>query len=538
MKGIVVCPGPRAAEEGARVMEAGGNAFDAAITTAFVQMVILPFSCGVGGMVSAHLYSPADGSHSIIDGCLRAGSKVTEDMWAADCKGEAEFNGASLFEDYRSTIGYTSICTPGTVAGLAKVHERYGSMPWSELLQPAIQIAKEGFPVARSTRDSLLTPAAAYQPSGVERISATRDSARIYLGPDHSVPDEGETIRNLDYANTLTQLAQKGAQDFYQGDLADAIAADLEKNDSFVTKLDLSEYRIKSYSPNKTSYHGYDVYTNGPPGAGPLLIEVLNVLHELDLGSMEHGGIDYLKLLACTLQLANQDRRDFLGDPEVIGTSPIEILMSRQRADELRHAVLKGTVGGKAPPLEGHDTTHLVAVDADGNVASVTHSNGDYSGVVTPGMGFIYNNGMNRFDPRPGRASSLAPRKARLHLMMPSIAFRDDAPALAFGAPGGNAILAALVQIFTNVVDFGMTATEAISAPRIHAEESTVWCEARIRSDVVTALEEAGHTVIQDPNSHGTHFARAQLVRIGPDGKLDGGSDPRLGGSGVAEARG
>jgi len=537
MNGIVVCEGPRAAEDGARVMEAGGNAFDAAIATSFVQMVILPFSCGVGGMVSAHLYS-ATGDHSIIDGCLRAGSKVTADMWAADCKGEADFSGASLFEDYRSTMGYTSICTPGTVAGLAECHKRYGSMPWSELLQPAIRIAKEGFPLTRSNRDLLLTPAAACQPAGVERVSATRKSARIYLRPDGSVPDEGTIIRNPDYADTLTQLADKGPGDFYQGALAAAIATDLQKNNSFVTRRDLSDYRSNSYRPYKTSYHGYDVYTNGPPGAGPLLIEALNVLDGLGLGASAHGGVDYLKFLAPTLQLVNQDRRDFLGDPEVIGTASIETLTSKRRAEELRRAVLSGAVGGKAPPHEGPDTTHLVAVDARGNMASITHSNGDYSGVVTPGMGFQYNNGMNRFDPRPGRASSLAPRKARLHLMMPSIAFRDGAPALAFGAPGGNAILAAMVQSFTNVVDFGMTATEAVSAPRIHAEESTVWCESRTRAHVATALRDAGHNVIRDPNSHGWFFARAQLVTIAPDGKLDGGSDPRRSDSGVSVARG
>ena len=537
MKGIVVCVDPRAAEEGAKVMEAGGNAFDAAVATAFVQMVVLPFSCGVGGMVSSHLYRASDGSHSIVDGCMRAGSRVTSDMWAADSKGEADFNGASLFEDHRSVVGYTSICTPGTVAGLGEVHEKYCSMAWSELLHPAIRIAKEGYPVTWSFRDSLSSPGAQYQPSGVERISATADSARVYLRPNGSVPDEGETIRNPDYADTLEQVAAKGPDDFYHGELAGTIAADLESNGSFVTRLDLSEYRTSAYSPYKTSYRSYDVYTNGPPGAGPLLIEVLNVLDGLDLGALEHGGVDYLMYLAATLQLANQDRRDFLGDPEVIGTEPIETLTSKQRADELRNAVQGGSVGGIAPPHEGPDTTHLVAVDAEGNMASITHSNGDYSGVVTPGLGFIYNNGMNRFDPQPGRASSLVPRKARLHLMMPSIAFKDGAPALAFGAPGGNAILAALTQTFTNVVDFGMTATEAVSAPRIHAEGSTVWCEARTRSDVVAALREAGHTVVQDPNSHGRSFARAQLVIIGPDGTLDGGSDPRSG-SGVAVARG
>ena len=538
MKGIVVCEGPRAAEEGARVMEAGGNAFDAAIATSFVQMVILPFSCGVGGMVSAHLYSAARRDHWIIDGCLRAGSQVSEEMWAADCKGEAAVSGASIFEDSRSTMGYTSVCTPGAVAALAECHKRYSSMPWSELLEPAIRIAREGFPLTRSNRDLLVTPGAACQPSGVERVSATRDSARIYLRPDGSVPEEGSTIRNPDYADTLTQLAKEGPEDFYQGALADVIAADLQKNGSFVTRQDLSEYQISSYRPYKTSYHGYDVYTNGPPGAGPLLIEALNVLDGLDLGKGEHGGADYLKSLAPTLQLVNQDRRDFLGDPEVIGAALSETLTSKQRAKELQRAVLSGAVGTQAPPPEGPDTTHLVAVDTQGHVASITHSNGDYSGVVSPGMGFQYNNGMNRFDPRPGRASSFAPRKARLHLMMPSIAFQHGAPAVAFGAPGGNAILSAMTQSFTNVVDFGMNATEAVSAPRIHAEESTVWCESRIRADAVTALREAGHKIIQDPNSHGWLFARAQLVTIAPDGKLDGGSDPRRSDSGVAVARG
>ncbi len=536
MKGIVVCVDPRAAEEGAKVMEAGGNAFDAAIATAFVQMVVLPFSCGVGGMVSSHLYRPSDGDHVIVDGCMRAGSKVTPDMWAADSKGEADFNGASLFEDQRSAIGYTSICTPGTVAGLGEVHAQYCSMAWSELLQPAIRMAREGYPVTKSFRDSLSSPGGEYQPSGVERISATADCARIFLRRDGSIPDEGEAIKNPDYVDTLEQLAAKGPDDLYHGELAATIVSDLEANGSFVTRSDLSEYRTSSYSPYQTTYQGYDVYTIGPPGGGPLLIEALNVLDGLDLGALEHGGVEYLKYLAPTLQLVNQDRRDFLGDPEVIGTGPIETLTSKRRAKELRGAVMSGAVGGEAPPHESLDTTHLVAVDAEGNVASITHSNGDYSGVVTPGLGFIYNNGMNRFDPQPGRASSLAPRKARLHLMMPSMAFKNGVPAMAFGAPGGNAILAALTQTFTNVLDFGMTATEAVSAPRIHAEGSTVWCEARTRSDVVAALREAGHTVVQDPNSHGRSFARAQLVIIGPDGSHDGGSDPRSG-SGVAVAR-
>ena len=175
-------------------------------------------------------------------------------------------------------------------------------------------------------------------------------------------------------------------------------------------------------------------------------------------------------------------------------------------------------------------------VDGDGNVACITHSNGTHSGVVTPGLGFVYNNGMNRFDPRPGHASSLAPGKARVHLMTPTIVFRDHKLVMALGALGGNAILSALVQTLSNVVDFGMGAVEAVSATRIHAEGSTIWCEARVRGDVVAELAERGFTVDQRPESFSSGVARAQLVIIGEGGELDGGSDPR-GPSAVVYAR-
>ena len=354
--------------------------------------------------------------------------------------------------------------------------------------------------------------------------------------PDGGFLVPGETVRNPDYASTLDQLARRGAMDFYRGELADAVAGDLEANGAFLTRDDLAEYRTTTYTPNRSSYRGYTIFSNSPPGAGPLLQEALNVLEGIDLAGLEHGGVEYLSYLGSTLQLVNQDRRDYISDPEVIGEEPGLFLLSEDRADELREGVLAGVVGGDLPPADEPDTTHLTVVDGNRNIASITHSLGTFSGVVTPGLGFIYNNGMNRFDPRPGHASSIAPRKARLHLMMPSVAFKDGVPAMVLGAPGGNAILSALAQVFTNVVDFGMTAVEAVSAPRIHAEGSTIWCEARTRADVCDALRERGFDVRQDPSSMSKRLARAELVIVGPDGELDGGSDPR-GPVGVAHSR-
>jgi len=536
MRGIVVCVHPRAAEEGARVLEAGGNAFDAAVATALVQMVVLPFSCGVAGMMSAHLLAGQAGEHVVIDGCLRAGALTSSDMWADDYLGEAEISGTSLFDDLRSTMGYTSICTPGAVAALGEIHDRFCTMPWRDLIWPAIRTARKGFTVTPDLRASLTADRTSpYEPEWLTRVETNGPCAAIYLNQNGGVPDEGDVIRNPDYADTLEKLAENGPSDFYRGELASAIADDLAREESFVTAEDLAGYRTSEYAPPSTAYRDYRVFSNSAPGAGPLLIEALNVLQGLDLGELRHGGIEYLRYMASTLQLVNQDRIDHLGDPEVIGDGPLNLLMSVERATGIRDAVRSGAVGNGAAAGDDPDTTHLTVVDDEGNVASITHSLGNISGVVTPGLGFIYNNGMNRFDPRPGRASSIAPGKARLHLMMPSIAFQRGRLAMAFGAPGGNAILSALSQVFTNVADFGMGAVEAVSAPRIHAEGPKVWCEARTRTDVAEALAAGGHEVVQEAASLSRRVARAQLVIVRPDGELDGGSDPR-GPMGVARS--
>lgn len=534
-KGVVACVHPHAAEQGAMVLEAGGNAFDAAIATAFTQMIVLPFSCGLGGMMSANLYSAAEREHAIVDGYMRAGSLVSEDMWAQDHLGEADISGSSLFIDHRSTMGHTSVCTPGAVAGFAEMHERFASMSWSELLQPAIRTAREGFTVSSDMAARMGERRGGKEPDFYTRIAATDACAAIFFKDDGTPLEEGEILRNPAYADTLERVGIKGPREFYEGGLSREISRDIQANGGFVNEDDMRAMQAKTYAPKKGNYGDYEVFSIGSPGGGPLLIEVLNILDGFSLGSMEHSGVDYASILASTLQLVNEDRRTYLGDPEVIGQEPEEVLLSRQRADTLRQLVREGAVGAKPPPAEDTDTTHLTVVDAAGNVASITHTLGNHSGAVTPGLGFIYNNGMNRFDPQPGRASSFAPRKARLHLMMPVIAFKDGIPAVVFGAPGGNTILGGMAQVFSNVVDFGMPAAAAVLAPRLYAEGSTVWAEGGVRSEVLQALAAKGHDIIRYPSP----FSRrplVQLVAIGADGQLDASSDPR-GDYGLAWAR-
>lgn len=527
MKGIVACVSALAAEEGGKVLEAGGNAFDAAVATAFVQMIVTPFSCGVGGMMSAHLWAPQKKDHLVIDGCLRAGSLVTDSMWENDYLGESTASGSSQFEDFRSTKGYTSVCTPGSVAVLAELHQRYCSWPWIDLLRPAISIARKGYVVIAQAPGGSWRDNNPYEPDRIAAIKATSECAKIYLRPDGLMYEVGEIIRNPDYADTLEKLGKHGAKDFYNGELANEITKDLEKNGAFVTRNDFSSYKISLYRPRNSRYRNYQISSNYAPGGGPLLHESLNVLSGINLGVLDHSGFNHLSYIGSTLQLVHKDRQRYLGDPEYIGYEPCEVLMSVKRSEQIRNEVLSGAIGDTLYRTEDPDTTHLTVVDNNGNIASITHSLGGFSGVVTPGLGFIYSNGMNRFDPRPGHTSSLAPQKARLHLMMPSIAFRNGVPVMVLGAPGGNAILSAVVQVFSNVADFGMTAVEAVSAPRIHAEGATIWCESRIRTGTCTELREHGYTVVHDPVPYSSKQALAQLVIIGLDGNLDGASDPR-----------
>ena len=360
MPGIVVCVHPRAAEEGAKILEAGGNAFDAALATAFVQMIVTPFSCGIGGMVSAHILSRDHDTHAVVDGCLRAGSRVTPDMWVADYRGEGDFSGESLFDDFRSTMGYTSICTPGAVAALGEVQRRFCTMPWRDLLQPAIRVARQGFPVLPGMTQSPHDDPEPFKPTRFERLNATPDCAALYLKPDGSLFLPDDRMQNPAYADTLEQLAARGASDLYHGELAERISEDLAANGAFVTRDDLAAYKPVTYAPRATTYRDYTVYSNGAPGGGPLLLESLNVLAGFDLAGLGHGSAAYLAHLGSTLQLVNQDRRDYLGDPDFLPQAPESVLLSHGT-----HGTTPGSggcrYGGRrraAPRAWGYDSPH------------------------------------------------------------------------------------------------------------------------------------------------------------------------------------
>lgn len=537
MKGMVVCPQPRAADVGAAVLARGGSAFDAALACAFAQMIADPFMCGIGGMGTLQVYSARDGEHAMLDFHATAGSGVRPDMWSADSRGRTEVSGYTLFDDFRSELGYTAIMTPGTVAGFGAFHRRFCTLPWGELLAPAIAMAREGLEVTPFVAEFLSRPMMPGVPDGLARVSASAACRAIYLDGQGSLHRVGDLLRNSDYARTLEILAEQGPECFYHGELGERIAADLAASGAFVTGEDLANYQPVTCAPLRGHYRGHEITSNPPPGSGVTLIQMLQILDHFDLGSLEHGSPAHLDLVARAMAAAHCDRERWLADP-AFERVPIETMLSRERAAMWAERIRSGELPPGAKPQPASCTTHLCVADAQGNVVSCTHTLGTGSGVVTPGLGFVYNNSMKLFDPLPGRPNSMAPGKARTTGMVPTMVLRDGRPVLAAGAPGGSVIISAVLQSIINVLDFGMSPVEAVTVPRIHCEAGPIHAEARMPDAVKHGLETMGHQVRRSVLSFDPVMSRAHLLaldtRAGAPG-FRGGADPR-GGAGVAAA--
>ncbi|NKC33538.1 gamma-glutamyltransferase [Falsiroseomonas selenitidurans] len=533
IKGLVVCPQPRAADAGAAVLRGGGNAFDAAIATAFCQMVQDPFMGGLGGMGTLQFFEAGAGRHGMVDFHARAGAGVRADMWAADSQGRSEISGYALFEDFRAELGYGAIMTPGTVAGLAHVHAQFCTRDWAHLLQPAIRMAREGVVVTPFFHDFLARAPQPGLPDGLRRVTTTPACAALYLDAQGALHRVGDTLRHPEMAVTLQRLAEKGAADFYQGAIAARIAEDFAAHDAFVTAADLAAYRVREEAPVIGSYRGHRIASNPPPGSGAVLIAMLNILENFDLSAVRPGSLRHYDLVARAMAAAHEDREAMLADPE-FHPVPVAEMMSKARAADWAAKIRAGWLPGHRPAAPPSCTTHVSAWDAAGNCVSLTHTLGTGSGVVTPGLGFNWNNAMKLFDMRPGRPNSMAPGKARTTGMVPTLVFKDDAPWMIVGAPGGSVIISAVLTTILNAIDFGMGAVEAVSFPRIHCEAGPVFCEARVQEDVVAGLRALGHTVRHSPLSYDPGMSRAHAILL-RDGVPTGGADPR-GGGGVAFA--
>ncbi|MDP4796329.1 MAG: gamma-glutamyltransferase [Rhodospirillales bacterium] len=531
--GMVCAPQPEAVEAGAMVLKAGGNAIDAAIATALVQTAVDPFMSGIAGFGELHVVMPKAGVHQCLQFHARAPGAVTPDMWQDKLIAECEDGFGFILEGRINEIGYQSIATPQSLRAYDTALKKWGTMSLGELIQPAIGYLENGWMIRPHVRRFWEQEEPGGRVGHLEYLRGSPATAKIYLNADGSMKPMGGIIKNPDMAKTYRRIAEAGADDFYEGELAAKIVADMEANGGLISAEDLKTTMPQDADVLWTDYRGYQVASSPPPGGGIMVLQMLNILENFDLKAMGHNSPEYIRTVAEAMKISTVDKDNHVGDPRFVDV-PVEHLLSKDYAKELADRIKSG-VKTHVPRLQkGEDqkeTTQLCTVDNQGNCVSMTHSLGMPSGVTTEGLGFVYNGCMGVFDPRPGRTGSLAPGKSRFSSMAPTVVFKNGKPMLLIGAPGGTYIAMGVLQGILNVLDFNMDAQQAVSAPRFSATSDIIEIVNRIPRFVQAELEADGYKFRRYALNF--HFAGVHAIRITENG-LDGGADPGRDGMAMA----
>lgn len=520
---MIVAAQPEAAEAGARVLMRGGNAVDAAMTAALVQGVVDPQMTGIAGFGSCQIFMPGKGVHTCIDFHGKTPLAATPEMWLDRLEAETRDGFGFVLRGQVNDLGYQAITTPGSLMAYGEAVAEFGTFDWADICAPAIDWARNGFAIRPHVHAWWTTGATLGRVDVMERLGLTESGRAQYFRADGTLKRMGDWISNPDLADTLTRIAKHGYEVFYTGEIAEEIAADMAANGGLMSLADLQSYRTTRNDPLQSGYRGLEIATNHPPGGGIMLLEMLNVLEQFDLTALGHNSTEYVRIVCEAMRAATADKEAHVGDPSFVDV-PIERLTSKAYAAGIAERIKRGDrmqVERFTP--EPNDTTHVVVVDAQGNCVTMTHSLGMPSGVITPGLGFMYNGCMGVFDPRPGRAGSIAPGKSRFSSLCPTIVFEGGTPKIVLGAPGGTQIAMGVLQTLLNMIDFGMPVLEAVSAPRFSATSNAIDITNRIPEYTVEPLREAGYEVIRSPLSFG--IAAVHAIERTPAG-LRGAADP------------
>ena len=466
--GIVSSASRLASETGVQVLQRGGNAIDAAVATAFALAVTWPSAGNIGGG-GFLVYHGQDGHATTFDFREKAALAATEEMYLGQ-DGRVQNNS--------NHIGMLAIGVPGTVAGLYKAHQELGSLPWEDLVSPAVEMAREGIPITYSLQ------------TGFER-SANRfrqypSSARKFFKSDGSFYELGDVWVQPDLAHTLELIQRNGKDGFYKGENAKRFAEFMANNGGLITEEDLANYQAVERSPIRGSYRGFEIISMPPPSSGGVaLVEMLNILEDYDLAEMGHNSADYLHVLTETMRRAYADRAEHLGDPDFNEDMPISRLMDKDYAAKLRSTISMAEKSNSSPTefaqaYESEETTHFSVADKNGNMVSLTYTLefGYGSAIVVEGGGYLLNNELGDFNAVPGLTDErgnigtspnlVAPQKRPLSSMTPTIVAQNGKPVFATGSPGGKTIINTTMQTILNVIDHGFNIAEAIEAGRIH----------------------------------------------------------------------
>jgi len=513
--GMVATSQPLAAMAGLRVLMEGGNAADAAVTTAAMLNVVEPMSTGVGGDCFALIHEASTGRVSALNGSGRAPAAFTWQEAQRLGLREIPFTGA------------LPVTVPGTVSGWEVLLERFGATSLGECLAPAIRTAEEGFPVTEQI-------SAAWRDTE-EKIVEEPEASRVYL----PAPRPGELHRAPDLARTLRSIAEGGSEAFYLGPLAAKIASFVQDKGGYLTTDDLAAHTAGWSDPIATTYRGVEVLEYPPNGQGLAALLALNVLEAYDLGTMDFFDPTRWHLEIEAVRLAMVDAGRHVADPEVTDV-PVSALVSKEYAARRRKLIDPEKALRLAAPgqPEHRDTVYLTVVDGQGNavsfISSLYHSFG--SGLVVPGTGICLQNRGACFTLEEGHPNALDGGKRPYHTIIPAMALRDGALRLSFGVMGGFMQPQGHVQVLSNMLDYGMNAQTALDAPRFRVDERggpEASLEGGVPTETCKALEEMGHNLRIEP-ALGSGFGGGQIIAVHADtGVLEGGSDPRKDGCAV-----
>ncbi|HTN11360.1 MAG TPA: gamma-glutamyltransferase family protein [Acetobacteraceae bacterium] len=524
-RAMITAPQPEAVEAGTAMLAAGGNAVDAVLACAFTQGVVDPMMCGVAGLGTMQIFDPKTGRNLVIDGLSTCPAGCTPEMWAGIFEGECSDGYGYMLKGRVNELGHRAVTTPGILRVFGRAHAEFGRAKWTDLFAPAIGVAEAGWAVRPHVAGVFATDEAPYgRLAYAAKLGHTEEGRALYLRPDGSPKRLGDLVRNPNLAGTLRTLAAEGVEAFYTGSIAARIVADMRAHGGLLSAADLAGFRATESAPLEISYRGRRIAAPRPPAGGIMVAEMLRILERFDLAALGHNTPEYIRVVAEAMKIAGRDKDEHIGDPAFV-PPPLDMLLSDAYADACAARIRAGDKASLTRAAgDGKHTTTISAVDADGMVVSVTHTLGLPSGVIPPGTGFMLNGAMNWYDPRPGRAGSIAPGKRRFSSLSPTIVFEGDTPVLTLGAPGGAWIGVAILQVLLNVLEFGMGMQEAISAPRFSATTDTIDISNRIPRATQKAVEAMGYAVKRYPG--GFVFAGVHGISMW-DGRLEGGADPQ-----------
>ena len=515
MNGVVTSANYYASKIGTQIIEAGGNAIDAAVAVGFAMSTVESYYSGLGGGGYMLIRFAETGETVFLDFREVAPTGATPDIWPV--KEDGTYGGY-----YDMQLSPQGIGVPGYVQGMMYALDTYGTMSREEVLSPAVELANKGFPVGAFMNQVLN--------DDYDWYTMTDETARIYY-KDGMPYEVGEIYTNPDLGATIEKIIEEGADGFYKGSVAQSIVDTCNQYGNTMTLEDLANYEVKVREPVSGNYRGYTVISSPPSSSGGTsVVEILNIVENYDVAAMDVNSPEYINLFAEAFKIAFADRAEYIADTDFTDV-PLAGLTSKEyaktRAAEIELGTTKAYLKGEPYGFQGSNTTHYSIMDKQGNIVSCTQTNNGGSGITAVGTGVLLNGEMADFSAGWDNANSIVEGKRPLSSMSPTIILDEDgSPFAAIGTPGSTRIITTSAQVISHIIDHKMDVQTAINMPRFFCNGGDLYMETRIAEEISDALTDMGYT-IQRTKDYDTYYGGVHGVVKQADGSLRGGADPR-----------